>query len=290
MEYTIKNEHMQATITDAGAQLISLQKDGTEYLWQGDPAFWKEHAPILFPFEGRLYNEQYTVHGRPYSMQIHGFAKKSAFYLVDKSEESVTFGLSDNDETMKIYPFHFDFQATYTLTDNLLQIGFQVLNLSEETMFFGLGGHPGFNVPLEEGTTFEDWYLEFSEKCQPDQVVLTDHVLVSEQLRRYALEDDTKLPLHHDLFDHDAIVLTNIPDTVTLKSDKSDRSVTVIYPQMPYLGLWHAVKTTAPYLAIEPWVSIPAREGVVEEFSSRGDLVRLEPSDTYENVWGIALN
>ena len=29
-------------------------------------------------------------------------------------------------------------------------------------MYFGLGGHPGFNVPLEAGLSFEDYCLEFS--------------------------------------------------------------------------------------------------------------------------------
>ena len=36
MELTLKNEHCAVTVTDAGAMLRSLVRDGREYLWQGD--------------------------------------------------------------------------------------------------------------------------------------------------------------------------------------------------------------------------------------------------------------
>lgn len=289
MNYMIQNGTLEAVVSDEGAQLVSLQKAGHEYLWEGDPQYWREHAPVLFPFVGRLFREQYKVHGKPYSMQIHGFAKRSTFQLLDQSESRITLGLSDSAETRKVFPFAFDFQVTYSLFDNRLQISFQVGNPGSEVMYFGLGGHPGFKVPLEEGSSFEDWYLEFSEVCRPDQVIMNDDVLVTGERRPYPLEDGRRLRLHHDLFDHDAVVLTNVPDTVTLKSDHSDRSVSVVFPKMPYVGFWHAVKKDAPYVAIEPWVTLPAREGVVEEFAARTDLIRLNPEESYENTWGIVL-
>ena len=62
----------------------------------------------------------------------------------------------------------------------------------------------------------------------------------------FSLEGGKILTLRHNLFDNDAIVLEDMCKAVTLKSKKSDKQVRVEYPDMNYLGLWHAPKTEAP--------------------------------------------
>ena len=57
---TIKRGGLTAAIDSMGAQLTSLALNGNEYLWQGDPAFWGKHAPILFPIVGSLRNSTAT--------------------------------------------------------------------------------------------------------------------------------------------------------------------------------------------------------------------------------------
>lgn len=42
----------QATIAVDGAEPVSWQVAGREYLWHGDPAHWNRHAPWLFPVVG----------------------------------------------------------------------------------------------------------------------------------------------------------------------------------------------------------------------------------------------
>ena len=46
-----------------------------------------------------------------------------------------------------------------------------------------------------------------------------------------------QLPLAHSLFDNDAIVLRDMAREVTLEAPGSARSVTVAFPNMPYLGI-----------------------------------------------------
>ena len=87
----------------------------------------------------------------------------------------------------------------------------------------------------------------------------------------------------------DAIILKNMCREVTLRSETSSRYVKVSYPQMPYLGIWHWPKTDAPYVCIEPWSSLPARQEVVEEISCKSDLIHLLPGKTYENTWTITI-
>ena len=104
------------------------------------------------------------------------------------------------------------------------------------------------------------------------------------------LEEGRILRLKHELFDDDAVVLKNMASEVTLKSHKTKSTVTVSYPNMPYLGLWHMPKTDAPYLCIEPWTSLSARKGVVEDLSCQSDLIRLAPGDEYKNKWRICIH
>lgn len=288
--YEISNDQIAIRVSNHGAELRSVTKDGREYLWQaGVPDLWQRHAPVLFPFVGRFTDGKYRLHGKEYPMTIHGFCQDAMFDLVELEENRIVFELTDTDETYAVYPFHFEFRVGYELNGNQIRIIYRVQNFSDEMMYFGLGAHPGFNVPLDEGLSFEDYYLEFGETCEPDRVAFSDKVLVETQHSHYPLENGRRLPLHHDMFDDDAIVLEHMGDTVRLASDKGERSVTFTFPQMPYLGLWHTVKTTAPFLCVEPWVTLPSREGIVEDFACRSDLVRLPADEAYCNTWTIAL-
>ena len=50
MQHTIRSDGLTVTIDELGAQLMSITAgDGTEYLWSGGPAYWRNRAPNLFP-------------------------------------------------------------------------------------------------------------------------------------------------------------------------------------------------------------------------------------------------
>lgn len=287
---TIQNEKLSLTVDSLGAQMMALRSSGgVEYLWNGDKRYWGDRAPTLFPFVGRLTDGGYTLHGKRYPMGIHGFAAASEFAVAEQGESHVVYRLTDNEETRKQYPFAFTFSIRYALTGSTVEITYTVENRSPEVMPFGLGGHPGFRVPLAEGMEFDDYFLTFSERCRPDRVGHTPQVYLSGVDTAYPLEDGRVLRLKHDLFDDDAIVLKNMAKEVTLGSDKTGRKVTVSYPQMNYLGLWHWPKTDAPYLCIEPWTSLPSRQDIVEEFTCKSDLIHLLPGKTYRNTWTITI-
>ena len=105
----------------------------------------------------------------------------------------------------------------------------------------------------------------------------------------YALGDDGVLPLRHDLFDDDAIVLTGVPAQVCLHAKNGRKAVRVSYPQMRYLGIWHKPHSDAPYVCIEPWSSLPSRDGVVEDLAAQPGLNALGAGETYENRWKIEI-
>ncbi len=287
---TIENAHLRLTVDTLGAQMMSiLSKDGCEYLWQGDPAFWSDRAPVLFPFIARLEKEQYQLNGKVYSMGIHGFAAQSEF-TVEVQEDALVLTLQSTDATKESYPFDFSLEITYRLVGTAIHVENRVVNKSTTPMHFALGGHPGFCVPLNGEGSFEDCYLEFAAACDPERIGFTeDTVLINGLNAPYPLQNGTILPLRHSLFDEDAIIIQNMAREVMLRSHSSSRSVTVSYPDMPYLGIWHWPRKDAPYLCIEPWTSLPGRSGVLEDIATRSDFIHLEPGKGWENIWTITI-
>ena len=287
---TLENSRLRLTVDSLGAQMMSLQTmDGREYLWQGDPRYWCDRAPVLFPFVGRLTGNSYRYGGQVYSMGIHGFAAHQDFSCLCPKRNRLVLQLTDNVETREQYPFAFSLNIIYELIDNRVQVTYQVENTGTGMLPFGIGGHPGFRVPLEEGEQFDDYILEFTGGCQPDRVGFTPQVFLSGQDQPYSLNEGKYLPLRHDLFDEDAVILKNMSREITLRSRVSPHGVQVSYPDMPYLGLWHVPNTDAPYLCIEPWSSLPARQNVVEDFACKSDLIQLGPGKTYINTWSITI-
>lgn len=290
MDYRLKNPELTVCIARRGAELQSISAtDGTEFLWQGSPDYWEDRAPTLFPYIARLTGGEYELDGKRYAMPIHGFAPKAVFSLVDPRPDSIALRLTSSRETLAMYPYRFCFDVLYALHGRTLSITYRVENVDNQTMYFGVGGHPGFRVPMEPGQRFEDCFLEFSLGCQPRRIDVSPDCFILETETPFPLEESRFLPLHHRLFDNDAIILKDTSGQVTLRSRGSRYSLRVSYMQMPYLGLWHMPKTDAPYLCIEPWSSLPSRKGVVENLKTQPGLVALEAGQIYENTWSIAI-
>lgn len=290
MLYTIQNEMLKVTIDSLGAELHSIKgADGTEYLWQGNPEIWKGQAPNIFPYVARLTDKKYTFRGQEYSMKIHGFITVTQLEVENSGEDWITFRCDSTPEIKEQYPFDFIYRITYTLKGAMLEVTNQVENLGEDSMYFGIGGHPGFNVPMEEGLAFEDYCLEFAHPAHPYRVGFTDDCFLTGQDELYPLVDGRRIPLHHDLFDHDAVVLKHADHCVTICSDKGSRRVRVSFPDFNVIGFWHMPKKEAPYVCIEPWSSLPSRKDIIEDFEQQSDLIQVKGKNTYRNTWTIEI-
>ena len=287
---TIKNNYLTVEIQEKGAQLWSIKDaSGHEYLWQGDPAYWEDRAPNLFPYIARLTQGKYTLKGETYHMDIHGFAKDTIFETEQPSDSKVVFHIVNTEETYKQYPFSFQFEISYELVDKKLLVTYKAKNEDEKVMYFGVGGHPGFQVPMEDGLAFEDYYLEFDTVEEAKRVGFSEDCFVTGDNELFPLEDGKCLPLHHNMFDDDAIVLVDMARGVKLSSKKGNKAIHVTYPNMPYLGLWHWPKTDAPYICIEPWSSLPSRKDIVEDLETQPGLIPLNPKGVYSNQFAIEL-
>ena len=153
-------------------------------------------------------------------------------------------------------------------------------------MYFGIGGHPGFNIPMEEGLSFEDYELEFSRACEPQRILFSQECFV-EGKKSYELFEGRRIPLRHNLFDEDAIVLEKTSGEILLHSTKGKKAVKVSYVDMPYVGFWHMPCMDAPYVCIEPWCSLPSRQGITEIWRNRRILFhwKLAGSARFPGPW-----
>ena len=291
MIYSIENKILKATVDTSGAQLQSIYSKATEteYLWQGDPAYWAGRAYNLFPTIGRMYKNTYTYDGNEYSLRCHGIARYRAFQLTDRTATKLTFRLTEDEDSLKEYPFKFEFFIRYELKEATLEISFIVKNTDEKELIFALGGHPGFNVPFGNGA-FEDYYLEFSEKTKVLFHTLSESKFMTGEKLPLPLTEGVRLPLRHELFDNDAAILGNTCREISLKSKADPRYITVTYPDFRYLGVWHTPETDAPFVCIEPWSALPATDGVITDLSAKEDMTRLAPGKTYKTLWSIEIH
>lgn len=288
--YTIRNDRLTVTVSPLAAELQSIRSaEGIEYLWQGDPAYWASRAPTLFPYIARLKDGCYDLDGRRYSMKIHGLAPYTEFVCDEHTDDALTLSMSDTAETLRQYPRRFRFSVRFHLEQNRLCVAYHVENRDDKPMFFAVGGHPGFRVPLVEGPDFADYRLRFSSPCRPKRIGFTPEVLVSGEETPYPLQDGCIIPLRHDLFHDDAIVLRDVGHEIVLENPADTHSVTVSFPGMPYLGIWHRPDSDAPYVCIEPWSSLPGRSDAVTALETQADLLSLPAGGEYTNRWSITI-
>lgn len=287
----IQNRFLRVEAEERGAQLLSIRTaDGVEFLWQGDPACWPDRAPNLFPYVARLTEGSYYLDGLLYHMDIHGFAPYLDFALKEQTPTRLVFELTSSKRTLAAYPRAFAFRVIYKLEDSGLSITYEVENRDERIMYFGLGAHPGFRVPLRAGKQFRNYRLRFEAPCHPRRIGFTDDCFLDGTDQAFPLEGNQLLPLSHSLFDDDAIVLKKVGHRVTLETAGDTRSVSVEFPDMDYLGLWHMPRTDAPYVCIEPWCSLPSVKGKIAVFEKQSDLIVLHSNKIYRNTWSIKIS
>lgn len=289
MDYTIKNNMIEVVISDHGAEVQSVKgaHTGEEYMWQADPEIWGRHAPVLFPIVGRLKNDEYKYQDKTYHMGQHGFARDCDFEVENHTQESITFLLKDNEKTREMYPFKFEFRVNYNLMNNLLEENFSVVNKSDETMIFGVGGHPGFNLPVNNGEEKEDYYFDMHPSIARVKIPLKGAYL--DWNNRSLASTDSFIGLSDELFKDDALIyeLHGHDNKVSLRTDKSKFHINVWTRNAPYVGIWSQYPNTANYVCIEPWWGIADREDADGELEHKYGMNHLEPGKEYQAGFSI---
>lgn len=283
MLFTIENEFLKVDIDSVGAQMASIysKQTGVEYLWQGDKTYWGGRAYNLFPTIGRMIDNEYLYNGKRYPLRSHGLVRYyelSALPQAKPTEISFSLTHQSAEDIPSQYPFQFLYVVTFSLQGNRLSVRYEAKNTGTDTMICAFGGHPGLNVPFDGGT-FEDYYVQFEEPCNAVQHLMSPRKFMSGETQPYPLEQGTILPLRHDLFDNDAIILSNTCGAVALRKLGSSRCVKMYYPDFQYFALWHSVGV-APFVCLEPWQALCADEGETTNLATKRDMTHLAPNQS----------
>lgn len=289
MTVTIQSEQLTVLIDEKGAELQSIQnhQTGIEYLWQGDKSYWGRRAPVLFPIVGRLKEDQYTYKGKEYSLTQHGFARDSVFSLIEHTQTSAHFELLSNGETKKLYPFDFSLVVSYQVTEQQVVVGYEVRNTNDsEKMYYSIGGHPAFNVPLTKETIFEDYYMEFFPRRSRTQIPLNGPL--ADPANKTLVQTNASFKIKRELFQQDALIFeTKGKNTFSIRSDKTTHAVEFTFEDFPYVGIWSVPDKEAPFVCIEPWHGIADTVDASGKLEEKLGIQTLSPLETFASHYMI---
>lgn len=284
--HTLSNDSLRVKVDRKGAELISIfhLQNKLEYIWAALPV-WPKRSPILFPIVGALNNGEYSFEGKTYSLPRHGFARDNVFQLEQQAENALTFTLRSNEQTRAVYPFDFVFKVVYTLYEETLTVAFHVENTGNKQMYFSVGAHPAFAVPLQAGLSYTDYFLQFDkrETCGRYPILANDSISSTPVP---FLESTDRLPLSKDLFQNDAIIFKDLTSTsIALSSEKSQHGVSVSFEGFPYMGIWAA--KGADFVCIEPWCGLADSETANGDIRDKEGILTLDTGEKWQRSYSI---
>lgn len=286
----LTNDILTLHIQEKGAEMCSLIKNTNkqEYIWKGDPQYWKRHAPVLFPIVGSVWNGEYRIDEQVYHLSQHGFARDLDFEVLETSDNKAVFQLKSSPDTLKVYPYEFILKITWQLTGNSVKVTWTVENPTDETIYFQIGAHPAFNYPDFNVYDAVRGYF----KTGSDKII---YRLLGEKgclntRKSYTLHSENGLySLRHYLFDNDALVIENGQTGAVTLLDKQQKPYLTVKFDAPVLGLWSPAGKKAPFMCIEPWYGRCDEEHYAGDFRRKAWMNELAPHKVFEKSYTVVI-
>ncbi|MFV0414678.1 MAG: aldose 1-epimerase family protein [Oscillospiraceae bacterium] len=275
MDYTLENQSIRLVVSSKGAEIQSLQSraNGTEYIWQANAKYWGQKSPVLFPVIARQKNGFYHWGGKRYEMPMHGFAQQGEFELGGQGPGWAEFVLRESESTLPLYPFHFRLLVGFRLVGKGVTVEYRVANRSALVMPYAIGGHTGYNVPLQKGEKYSDYAFFFEEEETAPRYPLVNGLL---QAPVAFLKGQKQLALSETLFNNGALIFKKLRSPkVALRSRLTGRGIAVECRDFEYLGLWAA--PGAPFVCVEPWNGLPSGAADGQALEEKEGIHLLQP-------------
>ena len=284
---TLENDFLIVKIKTKGAELNSAFNKLTklEYMWSGDPKVWGKTSPVLFPIVGQLKGNTYLYKDKSWSLPRHGFARDMEFAVDEENKSAVTFSLTDSEMSLEKYPFQFTLLIEYVLHDDSLQVIYRVRNNDDESMYFSLGAHPAFKVPLIQVTSYNDYYLQFNYEENFMRWPISPEGTI--EIMPYQMQrDKRRINLTKELFAEDALVFKNLKsDMISIRSDKHGHGLDFGFSKFPFMGIWAAPQ--ADFVCIEPWCGIADSVQHNQKLEMKEGINLLNKDDLWERSWKV---
>ena len=283
MNRILENEELLIEAAERGGELVRLydKTKDRDLLWNGDPVHWGYHSPVLFPFVGKVAEGVFRYKGKTYPMGQHGFARTSEFRCVSEQADRLVFALDSDAATKEKYPFDFHLEVSYVLKGRTLEVGWHVYNPSSlEPLYFQIGAHPAFRVPLVGNGEKKDYFIEFHDQKAPEYILIDLQAGAADPTQAYRMEtEDGYLPLKEHLFDIDTFIFEGGQiRNISLCTPQKERYVTIRCNGFPYFGIW-SPSDQAPFVCLEPWQGRLDDRGFAGELPEKTGINCLEPKE-----------
>lgn len=282
----IENDFLKIELNKHGACLKSIfdKRKNKELLYQPDGRSWSGQDVVIFPVIAALKNHRYKVDGKSYSLKNHGLIRYNDVYLVNQTEEEITLGFDDNEETLILYPFKFHFEVTYKLENDKISIKYHVINKNDKTMYFSVGGHPALGVNLINGE-FENVAIEVDG-------VFHKQYLLNEEGSQIVGERNINISGYKKLSKEEITAYhTLIYDARNVKSIKlniNDNCFIFDVLNAPVVAMW-SMEETGNFICVEPWWGLPDYDIPEEEISKKKEIIELDPQKEFETGYSITV-
>lgn len=284
----LENERLSVEIAELGAEVTRIydRKQKAELLWEGDPAYWKRHSPVLFPNVGKTWKNRVLIGDVQYPTSQHGFARDNMFRCISAKKDSAVFLFASGEETKEVYPFDFELIVTYILEERALRVMWEVRNPGEEEMYFTIGGHPAFRFakPDEKKT---DYILKFPGKTSLKYILIDPSELAADPTKVYTLKLDGECSeITEEMFENDALIFDNGQiEEVWLCHKDGKPYVGIKCEGFPNFGIW-SVKD-APFVCLEPWMGRCDDVGFDKELSEKPNVNKVAPGECFKKEYLI---
>ena len=281
MKIKITSGENYAVLGLDGAMLNSLNKNNTEYLWQGDAKYWAGQAPVCFPITGVLPNGEMEAFGKRCTMKRHGVARINPFEVLEQHKNSVTFVQRSGENTKRDFPFDYELKIKYTINGDTVTNEYIVTNTGGDKLPFVIGGHPAFNCPLTKNEKFEDYKVVFDKNIAKPCLRPDHHTGLVNVFEKFdEMHGGDTLSLVHELFEEkDALIFENCEAKSATLIGKSGKGVKIEFQDMNNLLIWSAVGN-APFVALEPWTGLASCNDEDGLFEHKRGMTVLEKDET----------
>ena len=269
----LENDVLKLELCNKGGEMSSLVYKGMDVLYKGDGEYWGGKNPSLFPIISSPDKKEYTLDGKVYPIKNHGLIRYLDLETIVDNGQEVRMRLKANEETLKSYPFNFNYEISYKLDGNKVLIEYEITNNDDKVMPFTLGLHPGFIV-----RNFDEMSLVFDEDEVGDFIDEASKEITKTKLGEYTNFISDVERLH-------TVIMCNLKSKyVTLKM--KEYSVKIDMTNFKYLALWTPNKD-AGFMCIEPWMSINDIKHTDNPFGDEYELEHLNPGETFKTNYYI---
>ncbi|NJN77579.1 MAG: aldose 1-epimerase [Saprospiraceae bacterium] len=247
---------------------------------------YKSH--YLLPFPNRLKDGKYEFEGKSYRFPIndantnnnlHGFLETISMEVIEgqNTENQQVIALKGNFEGLDYFPFPFEIELKYTLSDSELIVDTTIKNTGKTNMPIGYGWHPYFKLDTEK---VDDLLLQFPE-C--DSVEIDNRMMPTGETQPYtAFAELTKI--NTTTFDNCFLLNEN---------STSNRAEIILKSATTRLSVWQETgKNACNYFQIyipenRKTIAIEPMTCNVDAFNNQNELWVLEANEARSVRFGV---